>query len=108
MVPSLSRVSRVQERGTCRAGRSQGVLGGPDYFCLGAVPRNEQGGVKERKECFSQGQIKTKPQMREKTNNIKSHNIAREGIINNQRAATESMTVIDFQNQEIWLLKTKS
>lgn len=46
--------------------------------------------------------------MREKTNNIKSHNIAREGIINNQRAATESMTVIDFQNQEIWLLKTKS
>lgn len=71
MVPSSSRVSRVQERGTCGAGRSQGVLGGPDYFCLGAVPRNEQGGVKERKECFSQGQIKAKPQMREKTNNIK-------------------------------------
>lgn len=47
-------------------GRSRGVLGGPDYFCLGAVPRNEEGGVKERKECFSQGQIKTKLQMREK------------------------------------------
>lgn len=87
MVPSSSRVSRVQERGTCGASRSQGVLGGPDYFCLGAVSRNEQGGVKERKECFSQGQIKTKPQMREKTN-IKSHNIAPQGIINNQRAAT--------------------
>lgn len=57
-------------------GRSGGVLGGPDYFCLGAVPRNEEGGVKERKECFSQGQIKTKLQMREKTNNIRSHNIA--------------------------------
>lgn len=59
LVPSSSRVSRVQERGTCGAGRSQGVLGGPDYFCPGAVSRNEQGGVKERKECFSQGQIKT-------------------------------------------------
>lgn len=51
-------------KGTCGVGRSRGVLGGPDYFCLGAVPRNE-GGVKERKECFSQEQIKAKLQMRE-------------------------------------------
>lgn len=46
--------------------------------------------------------------MREKTNNIKSHNIYREGIVDNQRAATKSMMVIDFQNQEIWLSNTKS
>lgn len=52
-VPSSSRVSRVLEGGTCGAGRSHGVLGGPDYFWLGAVPRNEQGGrVKRKKRMF--------------------------------------------------------
>lgn len=29
-------------------GRSRGVLGRPDYFCLGAVPRNGGGKRKER------------------------------------------------------------
>lgn len=62
----------LESIGTCGAGCSQGVLRGPDYFWLGAVPRNEQGGVKERKQCFSQRQIKTKPQMREKTNDIRT------------------------------------
>lgn len=76
LVPSSSRVSGVQERGTCGASRSQGVLGGPDYFWLGAVPRNERGGVKERKQKkknFSQKANKGKAsKMREiKTNNIK-------------------------------------
>lgn len=61
-------------------GRSQRVLGGPDYFCLEAVPRNEQGGCKRKKRMFQSKAKKVKASdERKKTKKQykKSHNIAK-------------------------------
>lgn len=89
----------LKGRGTCGAGRSQGVRGGLYYFCLGAVQRNEQGGVKEKKRMFQSKANEDKAS--DDWKNRKSHNLVWERIVNDQKAATQ------LNNQEIWLLQAE-